>query len=49
MERHAKTPHCDSLHAGRANAVRHAEGDLKDTETMKREHGRDVFEVAPTS
>lgn len=56
VERHAKTPRYDSLHVGReggagdeGHAVSHAEGDLKDKETMKCEHGRDVFEVTPTS
>lgn len=33
----------------RGHAVSHAEGDLKDKETMKCEHRRDVFEVTPTS
>lgn len=55
VERHAKTPRYNSLHVGRRvwgderHAVSHAEGDLKDKETMKCEHGRDVFEVTPTS
>lgn len=33
----------------RGHAVSHAEGELKDKETMKCEHRRDVFEVTPTS
>lgn len=33
----------------RGHAVSHAEGDLKDKETMKCEHRRDMFEVAPGS
>lgn len=31
----------------RGHAVSHAEGDLKDKETIKCEHGRDMFEVTP--
>ena len=53
VERHAKTPRYDSLHVGRGelrgHAVSHAEGDLKDKETIKCEHGRDMFEVTPSS
>lgn len=33
----------------RGHAVSHAEGDLKDKETIKCEHGRDMFEVTPSS
>lgn len=33
---------------GGGQARSHAEWDLKDKETMKCEHGRDVFEVTPT-
>ncbi|KAK5848358.1 hypothetical protein PBY51_005980 [Eleginops maclovinus] len=32
---------------GGGEGVSHAERDLKDKETMKCEHGRDVFEVTP--
>lgn len=51
VEWHAKTPQHGTTsprHTGRGYTVSHAEGYLKDMETMKCEHGRDVFEVAPT-
>lgn len=50
---HSKTPRYDSLHTGWGHAVSHTEGlhegggDMKDEETVKCEHGMDVFEVSP--